>query len=148
MTDKEEKAKTPDQGPIITPSFLSRRLHKFGQPDLEVVIGSEQHLIRVHSLLMASVSDYVDTLLSSPAASASQRMQLTFPDIPADTWNKMIRFLEPRCVDQPNLDDMLEILPLYDKYQFHSGELKEASFVCVSLFSVPTQIPRTRHCDV
>lgn len=148
MTDKEEKAKTPDQGPTITPSFLSRRLHKFGQPDLEVVIGSEQHLIRVHSFMMASVSDYVDTLLSSPAASASQRMQLTFPDIPADTWNKMIRFLEPRCVDQPNLDDMLEILPLYDKYQFHSGELKEASFVCVSLFSVPTHIPRTRHCDV
>ena len=147
--DKEEKAKTPDQGPISS-TFLSRRLHKFGQPDLEIVIGSEQHLVRVHSFLLASVSDYVDTLLSSPAASASQRTQLTFPDISADTWNKMIRFLEPRFVGEPTIKDMHEILPFYDKYQFHSGtkadQKERRSSICVSLSHANP--PPTRHRDV
>ena len=149
--DDEKGAKTPDQELAISPTFLSRRLHKFGQPDLEIVIGSEQHLVRVHSFLLASVSDYVDTLLSSPAASASQRTQLTFPDISADTWNKMIRFLEPRFVGEPTIKDMLEILPFYDKYQFHSGmkadqKRGEALFVCIFLTQI-LHLPGIEMCD-
>ena len=55
-----------------SPTMMSRRLQTFGSPDLAVTVGIDEHLYNYHSLILASQSLYVDTLLSSPAARTEQ----------------------------------------------------------------------------
>lgn len=44
-------------------------------------------------------------------------MRISFPEIQPETWEKMMKYLEPTQV-HPSLEDLLLIIPLYDKYQF------------------------------
>mmetsp|Transcript_8341 Transcript_8341/g.18057 ORF Transcript_8341/g.18057 Transcript_8341/m.18057 type:complete len:403 (+) Transcript_8341:81-1289(+) len=102
-------------------SLMSRRLQTFGSPDLEVTIGKSERLYHYHALSLASQSLYVDTLLSSPAATREQeKWRISFPEITVEIWEKMIKFLEPRK-ECPTLDDLEEIIPFYDQFQFHGG---------------------------
>ena len=88
---------------------------------MEVTVGKGEKLYRYHSFLLASQSDYVDTILPSPAARNEQlRGRISFPDITIDTWEKMLKFLSP-CDARPTPEEMLEIIPFYDKYQFSYG---------------------------
>ena len=106
--------------PII--SQMTRRLQSFGSPDLEVSVGESEKLYRYHRFLLASQSDYVDTILSSPAARNEQaRGLISFPDIRVETWEKMIKFVSPGVIAPPTPEEMLEIIPFYDKYQFSYG---------------------------
>jgi hypothetical protein len=36
------------------------------EPDLDVVVGSDQQVFRCHGLILASYSAYIDTMLSTP----------------------------------------------------------------------------------
>ena len=120
-TPKEGNEPTSKAVQQPTTISMTRRLQSFGSPDLEVTIGKSEKLYRYHSFLLASQSDYVDTILSSPAARNEQlRGRISFPDITIDTWEKMLKFLSP-CEVQPSLEDMIEIIPFYDKYQFSYG---------------------------
>jgi len=120
-TSKEGEEPTSKAVEQPTTISMTRRLQSFGSPDLEVTIGKSEKLYRYHSFLLASQSDYVDTILSSPAARNEQlRGRISFPDITTDTWEKMLKFLSP-CEVQPSLKDMIELIPFYDKYQFSYG---------------------------
>ena len=100
---------------------MSRRLQTFGSPDLAVTVGVDEHLYKYHSLILASQSLYVDTLLSSPAARTEQeKRRISFPDITRETWEKMMKYLFPTNT-MPSVDDLVEIIPFYDKYQFLDG---------------------------
>lgn len=100
---------------------MTRRLHTFGAPDLEVIIGKSEKLYRYHSFLLANQSEYVDTILSSPVALKNQEAgRINFPDIDIETWEKMIKFLSPG-VPHPTLEEMIIVIPFYDKYQFTVG---------------------------
>ena len=102
-------------------SLLTRHLQKFGPPDLEVVVGPKEYVYRYHSVILASQSLYVDTLLSSPAAKREQSdWRISFSEIEVSTWEKMMKYLGP-CITNPSVEDALEIIPFYDKFQFHDG---------------------------
>ena len=99
-------------------SPMTRHLQSFGAPDLQVSIGEDEQLYHYHSLILASQSLYIDTLLSSPVAHKEQeKMRISFPEIQPETWEKMMKYLGPSEAN-PSLDDLLLIIPLYDKYQF------------------------------
>ena len=107
-----------------SPTMMSRRLKTFGSPDLAVSIGVDEHLYHYHSLILASQSLYVDTLLSSPAARTEQeKKRISFPDITIETWEKMMKYLycPPTFGNFSSTDDLVEIIPFYDKYQFLDG---------------------------
>ena len=116
----EEPTSKAKVEPTMVSSQMTRRLQCHA-PNLEVTVGKSEKLYRYHSLILASQSDYVDTILSSPAARNEQeRGRISFPDITTDTWEKMLKFLSP-CEVLPSLEDMIEIIPFYDKYQFSYG---------------------------
>lgn len=75
-----------------------------------------------HSAIMASYSEYVDTMLASPMKESST-MRITFPDIEPDVWRKMIMFLEPGGTrsDAIQFEEYGEFLPFYDEYGFRVG---------------------------
>jgi hypothetical protein len=104
-------------------SFLTRRLKSFPPPNLTVLVGPSQRVFRYHAFILASQSDYVDTLLSSPAAmNERQQMKISFPEVDAAIWEKMIQLIEPGGLwPTPKLADLVEVLPFYDKYQFRVG---------------------------
>lgn len=49
-------------------SPMTPHLQAFGAPDLQVSIGEDERMYHYHSLILASQSLYIDTLLSSPVA--------------------------------------------------------------------------------
>lgn len=113
-TEKEEQAPTAT-------SPMTRCLQTFGSPDLEVSIGKTERIYHCHSFILASQSFYVDAVLSSPAAKLAQKkMRISFPEVEIATWEKMMKYLMPTG-GYPTLDDLLEIVPLYEKYIFQDG---------------------------
>ena len=48
-----------------------------------------------------------------------ETMQISFPDIEPDTWEKIMVFLEPTSsiANLPKFKDLLELIPFYDKYE-------------------------------
>ena len=120
MSSSEEE--NTNSGQVLgSATTMSRRLKTFGSPDLAVTVGEEEHLYNYHSLILASQSLYVDTILSSPAARTEQEKgRISFPDITRETWEKMMMYLLPTR-KFPSTDDLVEILPFYDKYQFLDG---------------------------
>jgi len=123
MEEAHDNMDEEHTSPQFTTSILTRRLKSFPPPNLEVLVGPNQQPFRYHAFILASQSDYVDTLLSSPAAmNERNQMRITFPEIEVQTWEKMVGLLEPGGLrPYPKLKDLAEILPLYDKYQFKSG---------------------------
>ena len=103
--------------------LVNRRLKSFGPPDLEVVVGKSQRLYRYHSFILASYSSYVDTMLSSPMWKETQDKHICFPDVEPEIWEKLIRFLEPggMKVSQLTHEELLDLVPICDKYQFEDG---------------------------
>ncbi len=101
-------------------SPMTRRLQTFGSPDLEVTVGKNERMYHYHALLLASQSSYVDMILSSPANKQKDKWRISFPDIEVETWELMMKYLRP-AEDFASLDDLLETIPFYDKYQFTDG---------------------------
>ena len=90
------------------------------EPDLEVLVGVDRKVFRCYSVILASYSQYIDTLLATPTQEQETRT-ISFPDIEPGVWEKMIRFLEPGGSREMTLVDVLEVLPFYNQYDFESG---------------------------
>jgi hypothetical protein len=121
MSEDDESERAPLAAVSPPAGIITRRLKSFPPPDLVVVVGPSQRIYRHHSFILASLSVYVDTMLSSPMKE-QESMHITFPDIPPETWEKIIRFLEPGAYPSlSRLPDIVEVLPFYDKYQFIDG---------------------------
>lgn len=90
---------------------------------MEVLVGPKQRIYRYHALISACHSVYIDTILSSPAAVKNQKEQrVEFPDVDEETWEKKMFFLEPGDFNtEGQLEDLAQVLPFYDKYQFIDG---------------------------
>jgi BTB/POZ domain len=105
-------------------SMSTRRLTSFSPPDLEILVGPEKRIYRYHALILASYSTYVDTILSTPMAVQNQQEKcLNFPDIPEETWEAMISYLEPGGYGRliASTTNVQMVLPFYDKYEFTDG---------------------------
>jgi len=107
-------------------SMETKKLRSGWEPDLKVWVGGEQGgdktvLFHHHSLLLATHSDYIDTMLASSMLESESR-SLSFPDIEPPVWQKMLALLEdPLEGRQMDVDDALQVFPFYDKYQFPKG---------------------------
>ena len=99
------------------------------EPDLVILVGLEEQVFHCYSVIMASYSDYIAAMLSTPMKE-QDTMKITFPDIEPEIWKKMIRFLEPGGSRYLGMDDYLELSPFYDKYSF-----KAAVAECDEIFS-------------
>jgi hypothetical protein len=109
--------------------------------NIKVIVGGELQPTRKvfwhYSQVLASQSQYVDALLSAPlaaAAAASKKTdtdkeskaanftEITFPDISPSQWERMIKFLtDPVAARDMNKKDAIELIILYDKYDFTQG---------------------------
>ncbi len=113
---------TATDGGLPYASLMCRRLQSFPEPDLEVVVGPNKRVYKYHALILASHSDFVDLMLSSPAAvKARENWRVEFPDVSEELWEKAISYLGPRQ-KEPEIEDLLDLLSFYDKYQFHAGK--------------------------
>lgn len=102
-------------------SMVNKRLKSYPGSDLEVVIGAWQRVYRHNGFILASYSAYVDTMLAS-SFKEHKTKRISFPEIEPGTWEKMIAYMEPDLQGRKlDTKDILEILPLYDKYQFEDG---------------------------
>lgn len=90
------------------------------EPDLDVVVGPGQQVFRYHGAILASYSAYIDTMLSTPMRE-QDTMRITFPDIEPDVWTKLIKFLETGGSREMQLTDVIELLPIYDQYDFQGA---------------------------
>lgn len=94
---------------------------KSSEPDLRILVGTESKPYFYYSNIMANHSDYIDTMLASPMVE-SQTMEIRFPDIESEVWEKLVAFLEkPINVLEMTVKDAMDLAPLYDKYNFREG---------------------------
>ena len=115
----DEKVSDVESSPTLVPKVL-----KSAEPDLEVVVGQgdDMRTYHHHSILLASYSDYVDTMLSVPMREQETR-RITFPDITPKNWEKIL--MMHQLNGRRNLGSFLNkeeapvLLPLLDKYQFN-----------------------------
>jgi len=101
-------------------------------PDLTVVLGTDpnKESFQCHGVILAGHSEYVDNMLAAPMKESSHRV-ITFPDISPENWKKMMNILEPNILEPHRKfprtsrihrdEDLLEVSPLFDKYQFTRG---------------------------
>eukprot|EP00956_Cyclotella_meneghiniana_P012754 scaffold18149_cov48-Cyclotella_meneghiniana.AAC.6 len=96
---------------------------RFSEPDLQIVLGTDEDVstIKVHSLLLANKSRYIDTMLSTPMREQETRT-VSFPDISPGIWEKMNKFLDdPLAIRKMKIEDVLDVAQFYDKYEFTQG---------------------------
>ena len=127
MSSTDEHDENEPSEPILGGKSL-----KSAEPDLKVVVGQgdssgDDHAMRTyqhHSVLLASYSDYVDTMLSVPMREREMR-RITFPDITPANWEKLMMMHQingrRNLKSFLNKDEAPVLLPLLDKYQFNDA---------------------------
>ena len=99
------------------------KLLKSAEPDLEVVVGQgdDTRTYRHYSIVLASYSDYIDTMLSVPMREQETR-RITFPDITPANFDKIMMMHQINGRRElrsfANKEEAPVLLPLLDKYQF------------------------------
>lgn len=99
------------------------KMLRSSEPDLKVILGSgdEASVLLYHSQTLASKSKYVDTMLSVPMKERDEYV-ISFPDISAETWEKMMKFIDdPVATRKMDERDALFLVEFYDKYEFGGG---------------------------
>ena len=96
------------------------------EDDLKVVLGdgapSEDNVRWYNSAILASKSAYIDAMLATPMKESKER-QITFPDITPRVWETMLTFVnDPKAARKMTMADALDVLKMYDKYQFQGGK--------------------------
>ena len=115
------------------------KLLKSFEPDLEIVVGqgNDTRTYRHYSVVLASYSDYIDTMLSTPMREQEAR-RITFPDIAPADFDKilMMHQINGRRELQSflNQEEAPILLPLLDKYQFNDA-LGACDALLATLFS-------------
>lgn len=121
--NNKDSDKAKEMPCLAESSMVNKRLKSYPGSDLEVVIGvgAWQRVYRHNGFILASYSAYVDTMLAS-SFKEHKTKRISFPEIEPGTWEKMIAYMEPDLQGRKlDTKDILEILPLYDKYQFEDG---------------------------
>jgi hypothetical protein len=113
--DDDETLKNPE-----------RKKLRFCEPDLKITVGgdvdgSDAVDYWYHSSVMATHSNYIDTMLAS-GMKESCTYEVSFPDIPPATWESMMKFLEqPLAVFLMTAKDVMEVAQWYDQFDFPRG---------------------------
>lgn len=113
----------------------SRRvLRSVPQSDLLIVLGKMQTEHRMsNSYLLAFHSEYVDTMLANDMAE-KEAHRLTFPDIELVQWDLLMSLLEDKeAIATATVEDVMTVLPFYNKYQFQSGKATWDRFLATHL---------------
>jgi hypothetical protein len=103
-----------------------RRKLKSCEPDMKITVGgavdgSDAIEYWYHASIMANHSNYIDTMLAS-GMKESNTYEVSFPDIPPATWESMMKFLDkPLAGRLMTVQDVMEVAPWYDKYDFPEG---------------------------
>jgi hypothetical protein len=104
-----------------------RKKLKSCEPDLKITVGgrngddNDATEYWYHASTMASHSNYIDTMLASPMQE-SNTYEIRFPDVARVTWDSMMKFLEaPAEARLMTAEDVMEVAPLYDQYDFPQG---------------------------
>jgi hypothetical protein len=103
-----------------------RKKLKSCEPDLKITVGgavdgSDAVDYWYHASVMAIHSNYIDTMLAS-GMKESNTYEVSFPDIPPATWDSMMKFLDkPLAIHLMKVEDVMEVAPWYDKYDFPEG---------------------------
>ena len=102
------------------------KLLKSAEPDLEVVVGQgdDTRTYQHYSVILASFSDYIDTMLSVPMREQETR-RITFPDITPANFDKIMMMHQINGRRElrsfANKEEAPVLLPLLDKYQFNDA---------------------------
>lgn len=119
INDRQTKSKQP-----ATMTSRPEKSLKSSEPDLTVIVGSKgnEKQFMYHSIIMASHSVYVDTLLSSSMKESKEKV-IHFDDIEPDQWVKVIAYVQDPIVAQDlmDFDEAIAFTPFYDKYDFRIG---------------------------
>ena len=106
---------------VVEPDELTKL--KSSEPDLTIFLGVEGKPSSHHSVMMASHSAYIDTMLAS-SMRESRTLEIRFPEIPPEVWSRMIALLEdPVKACEMTVLEAMEFAPIYDKYGFQKGSL-------------------------
>jgi hypothetical protein len=109
-----------------------RKRLRSSEPDLKITVGggstctgaggtSEAVEYWYHSSVMATHSNYIDTILATPMQE-SKTYELSFSDIAPFTWDLMMKFLEgPVAGRLMKTEDVMEVAHAYDQYDFPKG---------------------------
>jgi len=90
-------------------------------PDLEVVLGAQQSTsVRCYSVLLASYSEYVDTMLASNMME-STTMKISFPDIESKDWQQIMDIHVIGHASTLAFQDSFPLVPILDKYGFRDA---------------------------
>jgi hypothetical protein len=111
-----------------TTSKPERKKLRSCEPDLKITVGGslsggdkQAAEYWYHASTMASHSNYIDAMLASPMKESST-YEIHFPDVARVAWDSMMRFLEaPAEARLMTADDVMEVAPLYDQYDFPQG---------------------------
>ena len=107
-------------------ALMVSRTMKSTQCDLKIVIGGEDGEEPVtrwyQSATMAEHSVYVDTMIESfMNENASKPYEISFPDIDEETWDLMMKYLDPVESRDMMAKDVLIVGEYYDHYDFPQG---------------------------
>mmetsp|Transcript_35265 Transcript_35265/g.77228 ORF Transcript_35265/g.77228 Transcript_35265/m.77228 type:complete len:441 (-) Transcript_35265:30-1352(-) len=131
---------TSDVAPIMTPHSL-----KSSEPDLNVIVGRDDNrrTYQHYSTILATYSEYIDTMLATPMRERESRT-ITFPDIDPIMWETIVNMhtlcgyrSSPISAPVTHVDTLVELVPLLDKYQFHDalGATDEELCVLFALYN-------------
>jgi len=125
-----------------------KKLRSASEPDLKVLVGEERAVLHLRSAILATHSDYVDTLLASPMSESVTR-ELSFSDITPAVFQKMLALLEdPSQIRRTTLHEVLQVLPFYDKYQFPKGKQLCSDVITEFLEALPKKADLDSLVDV
>jgi len=76
-----------------------------------------------HSIIMATHSKYIDTMISGPGIECSRTpYELNFPEIEPDVWDAMMKFVSDLSAARGmTVADAMMVAEWYDKYDFEEG---------------------------
>jgi hypothetical protein len=100
-----------------------RKRLRSSEPDLKISVGTNDETVEYwyHSSVMATHSNYIDTMLATPMQE-SKTLELSFPDLAPATWDSMMKFLEGPVEGRlMKAQDVMDVAHAYDQYDFPKG---------------------------
>ena len=138
--------------PVTTTTIMTPRILKSSEPDLSVIVGRDDNrrTYQHYSAILATYSEYIDTMLATPMREQESRT-ITFPDIDPIMWEAIVEMHtlcgyrnSAICAPVTQVDILVDLVPLLDKYQFRDalGATDEELCVLFTLYNeAPTAAP-------
>jgi hypothetical protein len=100
-----------------------RKKLRSSEPDLKITVGERENTVVhwYHSQVMATHSQYIDTMLASPMKE-SNTYEINFPDIEPKVWDSIMKFVsDPVAIRDMTVEDVMLVATAYDQYDFATG---------------------------